>query len=318
VGDAVRPRAAPAPASDSGRPVAPDAVAAGAAEGGGDDGDEGGNGAGDGDGNGEGVIDGRADSPAEVGSRGPAPATSSGRVPASAAGSQTSHGELLAVLVDRVIGPEEAWVHSRWMHTQHARTSASARGLAAIGASCHRRCRSLLLDVCLFSLALEPNENVVSGLVDAFCRFAHRLLRAWEAELRMGAEDVAGLLSPAIERAWILGAPSYAPLAPLVSALLGGHMLQCFVPAFLEYNLAEERRLPPATTVLPLLTVPPLSHTALPIPLPPLVPPLAMAHAAVGGSGGGVAGSASAGDLDLDALLAEANIVADLLGTPEL
>ena len=59
----------------------------------------------------------------------------------------------------------------------------------------------------------------------------------------MGADDVAILLGPAIERAWLLGAPQFAPLAPLIAALLRGHMLQAFVPAYSEYTLAEDRRL---------------------------------------------------------------------------
>ena len=183
-----------------------------------------------------------------------------------------SHAELLNALVDSVIGPEEGWVRDRWMHTRHARASASARGLASIGAACHRRCRSLLLDVCLFTLALPPSTRAASGILDACCRFAHRLLRAWEAELRMGADDVTILLGPAIERAWLLGAPQFAPLAPLVSALLRGHMLQAFVPAYSEYTLAEDRRLPPPSA---LPAAPPLPAGVLPIPLPPL-PPLAL------------------------------------------
>ena len=44
----------------------------------------------------------------------------------------------------------------------------------------------------------------------------------------------------------MLGAPQYAPLAPLVSALLRGHMIQTFVPAYADYTLAEERRVPAA------------------------------------------------------------------------
>jgi hypothetical protein len=95
-----------------------------------------------------------------------------------------------------------------------------------------------------------------------------QLLRAWEAELRMGADDVGGLLGPAIERAWLLGAPQLAPLAPLLSALLRGHVMRAFVPAYSEYTLAEDRRLPPPSPLPP----PPLAADAIPIPLPPLLP----------------------------------------------
>jgi hypothetical protein len=148
------------------------------------------------------------------------------------------------VLIDALVGPERLWQRDRWLHSRHARSSASARGLATIGAACHRRCRSLLLDACLFSIALTPDRRAALGALDSFTRFSHRLLHAWEAELRMGAEDAAVLLGPAIERAWALSAPELAPLAPLVSSLLRGHMLQAFVPAYAEYTLAEERRLP--------------------------------------------------------------------------
>ena len=200
----------------------------------------------------------------------PAPASSLPHAPPVAARLATrtpTIPERLACLVDALVGPEEAWVRDRWMHTRHARASASARGLATIGAACHRRCRSLVSDLCLFSIALRPDLRLaVGGVMDAFCRFSHRLLRAWEAELRMGAEDASALLGPAIERAWVLAAPDLAPLAPLVSALFRGHMLQSFVPAYLEYTLAEDRRLPPPASLgLPL----PLGD-ALPLPLPPL------------------------------------------------
>ena len=66
----------------------------------------------------------------------------------------------------------------------------------------------------------------------------------------MGADDVSMLVGPAIERSWLLGAPEFAPLAPLVATLLRGHMLQAFVPAYSDYTLAEDRR-PPPTGRLP-------------------------------------------------------------------
>jgi len=175
---------------------------------------------------------------------------------------------MLTALVEGLLGLEDGWVRDRWMHTRHARASASARGLAAIGASCYRCCRSLLLDTCLFSIALPPTHRAALGIVDSCSRFAHRLLRAWEAELRMGADDVGALLGPAIERAWLLGAPQLAPLAPLLSALLRGHVMRAFVPAYSEYTLAEDRRLPPPSPLPP----PPLAADAIPIPLPPLLP----------------------------------------------
>ena len=124
-------------------------------------------------------------------------------------------------------------------------------------------------------------------MCDTWSRFAHRLLRVWEAELRMGADDAAALLGGAIERAWALGAPPLAPLAPLAAALLRGHMLRCFVPAYAEYTLAEERRVPPPSRAG--LVVPPLPPLPPPPPaarhleaLPPLVEP---AHAAAGAAG---------------------------------
>ena len=84
----------------------------------------------------------------------------------------------------------------------------------------------------------------------------------------MGADDVGILLAPAIERAWVLAAPALAPLAPLVAVTLRGHVMQNFVPAFTEYTLAEERRVPPPSALPP---VPPLvTGGALEIPLPPL------------------------------------------------
>jgi hypothetical protein len=94
-------------------------------------------------------------------------------------------------------------------------------------------------------------------------------LRAWEAELRMGSDDAAALLGGAIERAWAVGVPSLAPLAPLASALVRGHMLRCFVPAYSEYTLAEERRLPPPSAGLP----PVLPLAPFDLSLPPLVLP---------------------------------------------
>ena len=159
-----------------------------------------------------------------------------------ASSSSSSPHEILSSLVDSLIGPEEVWVRDRWLHTRHARASASARGLAAIGAACHRCGRSLLLDICLFSIHLPPANRAASGIVDSCMRFAHRLLRAWEAELRMGADDASLLLSTAIERAWLVSAPQFAPLAPLLSAVLRGHMLQAFVPAYADYTLAADRR----------------------------------------------------------------------------
>ena len=80
----------------------------------------------------------------------------------------------------------------------------------------------------------------------------------------MGADDVGPLLGPAIERAWVLGAPNLAPLATIASALLRGHIMQGFVPAYAEYTLSEDRRLPPPSA----LTVPP--PPSIPILLPPL------------------------------------------------
>jgi len=174
--------------------------------------------------------------------------------------------EAINALIDACIGGEDGWGSSRWLVSQRARSSASARGLATIGAACHRRMRALLIDICLFAHAMGPSRHFSAAVCDAWSRFAHRLLRAWEAELRMGADDVVELLGGAIERAWAVGVPQLAPLAPLLSALLRGHMLRRFVPAYAEYTLAEERRLPP-----------PPAPAMPPVPLPPPVPPLSAA-----------------------------------------
>ena len=90
------------------------------------------------------------------------------------------------------------------------------------------------------------------------------------------------LLAPAIERGWVLFAPLFAPLAPLVSAVLRGHMMQAFVPAYSDYNLAEARR--PAGhaaaqnghaphDAVPTTAAPPALAPA-PVPVPVLVPML--------------------------------------------
>ena len=201
----------------------------------------------------------------------PAPGVAAARAPMDGGGSSNLEPARDAIgrLVDEWLGSADGWSHSRWMFTHRARTSASARGLAAIGAASHRRCRALLLDICLFAYALPPSRRFSAGVCDAWGRFAHRLLRAWEAELRMGGDDAAALLGGAIERAWAVGVPSLAPLAPLASALVRGHMLRCFVPAYSEYTLAEERRLPPPSAGLP----PVLPLAPFDLSLPPLVLP---------------------------------------------
>ena len=200
-----------------------------------------------------------------------APGVAAARAPMEGGGSSNleSARDAIGRLVDEWLGSADGWSHSRWMLTHRARTSASARGLATIGAACHRRCRALLIDVCLFAYALPPTRRFSAGVCDAWGRFAHRLLRAWEAELRMGSDDAAALLGGAIERAWAVGVPSLAPLAPLASALVRGHMLRCFVPAYSEYTLAEERRLPPPSAGLP----PVLPLAPFDLSLPPLVLP---------------------------------------------
>ena len=104
---------------------------------------------------------------------------------------------------------------------------------------------------------MQPSARLAGGLADAFTRFSHRLLRAWEAELRMGVDDAATLLTPALERAWVTGAPQLAPLAPLVATLLHSHMMRAFVPAYAEYALAADRRVVSSTTSVSTAQIPP-------------------------------------------------------------
>ena len=108
---------------------------------------------------------------------------------------------------------------------------------------------------------LRPGEG--GGVADPVGIEDHQVGR------RAGGDDAAALLGGAIERAWAVGVPSLAPLAPLASALVRGHMLRCFVPAYSEFTLAEERRLPPPSAGLP----PVLPLAPFDLSLPPLVLP---------------------------------------------